>query len=171
MIPFINQWFPGVEQGSVVKKLTQIICVNMVRYIRVWLKVIDTPNRWFPTKYNNSCGSFGTPILSHCHMTLRFMDVYGRYLDLGPSSDKLLPHQLCYLDHPQAWFSQWRLQNTLCIVHICIHITQNRTESLVHTPHHIPWCSHYFLIWVETSLFRPWQVGASLFLTEKSGGI
>ena len=36
--------------------------------IWIWLKIIDTPNRWFPTKYNHSCGSFGTLILSHCHI-------------------------------------------------------------------------------------------------------
>ena len=35
----------------------------------IWLKIIDTPNRWFPTKYDHSCGSFGTLILSHCHIS------------------------------------------------------------------------------------------------------
>ena len=37
----------------------------------VWLKIIDTPNRWFPTKYDHSCGSFGTLILSHCQLISR----------------------------------------------------------------------------------------------------
>ena len=34
----------------------------------VWLKIIDSPNRWFPTKYDHPCGSFGTLILSHCQL-------------------------------------------------------------------------------------------------------
>ena len=37
----------------------------------IWLKIIDTPNRWFPTKYNHSCGSFGTLILIHCQIPIR----------------------------------------------------------------------------------------------------
>ena len=36
----------------------------------VWLKIIDTSNRWFPTKYDHSCGSFGTLILSHCQIVV-----------------------------------------------------------------------------------------------------
>ena len=35
----------------------------------VWLKIIDTPNRWFPTKYDHSNlghGWYPKP-LSHCH--------------------------------------------------------------------------------------------------------
>ena len=34
----------------------------------IWLQTIDTPIRWFPTKYNHSFGSLGTLILSHCQL-------------------------------------------------------------------------------------------------------
>ena len=26
----------------------------------IWLQIFDTPNRWFPTKYDHSFGSLGT---------------------------------------------------------------------------------------------------------------
>ena len=58
--------------------------------IWVWLKIIDTPNRWFPTEYNHSCGSFGTLILSHCHIPwspklLGILDVHLH--QIGPIRD------------------------------------------------------------------------------------
>ena len=37
--------------------------------IWIWLKIIHTLNRWFPTKYHHSCGLFGILILSHCHLS------------------------------------------------------------------------------------------------------
>ena len=41
--------------------------------IWVWLKIIETPNRWFPIEYDHSCGSFGILILSHCHISTNYI--------------------------------------------------------------------------------------------------
>ena len=49
------------------------LCSRFSRWIGliwIWLKNIDTPNRWFPTKYDHSFVSLGTLILSHCHIEL-----------------------------------------------------------------------------------------------------
>ena len=47
-------------------------------HMGIWLKIID-PNRWCPTKYDHSnlghLDSFGTLILSHCHMTFQQVPV------------------------------------------------------------------------------------------------
>ena len=53
----------------------------------IWLKIIDTPNRWFPTQYHHFFGgSFGRPILSHCHVC-----------DLG-----VLTIQMCLKDNKKS---------------------------------------------------------------------
>ena len=56
--------------------------------IWIWLKIIDTPNRWFPTKYDHSCGSFGTLILSHCHIPL-----YTIYVSPNMFAKNVLGHE------------------------------------------------------------------------------
>ena len=73
------------------------------------------PNRWFPAKYDHSCGSFGILILSHCHSwvaefvvaTLKWhvsTAIGGSVDDLWPAN----PSQQCGQgsNQPRTWDGQ-----------------------------------------------------------------
>ena len=93
---------------------------NILKWILIWLKNIDTPNSWFPTKYNHSCGSFGTLILSHDPL-----DPHTCYV-LNPRNDPgwptMVPHGMHATPEPQ-----------LCILGMYIHMYVYVSHTYVYT--------------------------------------
>ena len=76
---------------------------RFIVHIWVWLKIVDTPNRWFPTRYDHSYGSFGTLILSRCHIggcnygkpMRKIWKIYGKLLTVKLASLGLVVSGIC----------------------------------------------------------------------------
>ena len=118
---------------------------NILKWI--WLKIIDTPNRWFPTKYDHSCGSFGTIILSHCQVSL-VAHTRCQLISLA-CCRRLVAHQHAHLRG--HW--EWCLGNSQPLPHAATKLPQSyshnekfskKTVSNMLSVAHLFWCFDFY---------------------------
>ena len=118
-----------------------------IRHRWIWLKIIDTPNRWFPTKYDHSCGSFGTIILSHCQVSL-VAHTRCQLISLA-CCRRLVAHQHAHLRG--HW--EWCLGNSQPLPHAATKLPQSyshnekfskKTVSNMLSVAHLFWCFDFY---------------------------